>query len=153
MSDLPFEITDELRTQLLAIGWSEDRRVDISADVALAEKNGWQIFPLARAVLEQFDGLGLRNNIQFNLNDVGTSWTYDIQTDGDPNFPEFERSHQQKLYPLAVEDAWSPLFITDSGLIVQFTDDEPHWRGLTPQKDFEDLFGQMYIYRSNKEHL
>ena len=151
MSDLPFDITDELRGKLHALGWSEDRRVDISASLAKATAAGWQIFPLARAVIEQFDGIGQWSDYMFDVEDVSNNWTYRGDGQEVPDFETFEKVCAQKIYPMAEFNGWSPILMTDKGLLVQFVGEQAHWLGSTPQEAFEALFSRMYRCRTDKE--
>lgn len=87
----------------------------------------------------------------FDVEDVSNNWTYRGDGQEVPDFETFEKVCAQKIYPMAEFNGWSPILMTDKGLLVQFVGEQAHWLGSTPQEAFELLFSRMYRCRTDKE--
>ncbi|MBZ9711698.1 SUKH-3 domain-containing protein [Deinococcus multiflagellatus] len=137
MPELPYELTDDLRLKLLALGWSDDRRVDLDHVVKKVQAVGWHLFPVAEAFVSVFDGLGTWAGYIFDLEDAGTNWPFS-------EFYQFVRPDvSERIFPVGEYNGWSPLFISESGRLLEFVGKDMHWLGDTPQQSFEALIDRM----------
>ena len=147
VSDLPYILTDELKARLHVLGWYENRQVEIKGEVEKANQNGWHIFPVAQAFLEQFDGLGVIHGQVISLQRI-CDIPKDAEFDEDEiSFSDLTEQLSEHIYPVGISCGIAFIFITESGRLIEFFEGEYQLYGNTPQESAECLIDLMYKAR------
>ncbi|RJF68895.1 hypothetical protein D3875_21305 [Deinococcus cavernae] len=150
---MTFTITEELKDQLIFLGWSEGENRLSPDTVNEVEKAGWKIFPAAEEFLREFEGLGSWAGVILDSLDAGTNWTYFDQEDPLQVLEEnrrIEHFYLGRIYPIGCFNGWAPYFINESGFIFCIVGDISHPIASTPQGCIEKLFADMTWVRQSE---
>lgn len=100
------------------VGWFEGRRVDVSAQVAALEAEGWVTNPFALEFLKTFDGLGKISQSNAKINTDSLEFTPSDGIEQLPLYSDWLETSNLSFFPIGLQNAWS-IFIDKEGLIYQ----------------------------------
>ncbi|GGO22197.1 SUKH-3 domain-containing protein [Deinococcus humi] len=98
--------SERLKTYFQNLGWSEGRRVDLTALLTRRTQQGWTPFPAAIAFLEQVEGLGDPATQYFSAT-CGPDFHQEVRP--------LERRIGARLFPIGAEDGWMAFLMDEHG--------------------------------------